>query len=343
MTSIKQQISDLNQSEWDYYAQIGNRELKNPFTNKLSHKRFVKEYFKRSGKNSVLDFINCVPKKELNNDRTKHTNSIFFLGVLIYNKTDLHSDFFENLNTAEYRRFPFLWFLACLFHDFGFDIEDDEKAIVGIDNIEDLKNKYSISNNLLNTKPKETNKILFSLIENYFEYRLKDSKKIDHGIFAGLYFYDRLIKNRKNKSFNNETTLFWGVELEEQYAQVATAIAVHNIWLPKKKYISRYKKYKLDDLIEDFKPIKFKEFPLLYILGIVDTIDPMKTYMRDGISPNVILESIDLEFDGNRVTFRNGTKSVLDFTKMTKNADGLKGWLNVQVDYNKSELNLTLG
>lgn len=342
MKSIKQNISDLKQTDWDYYSEIGNRELENPFTNRISHKRFVERYFKRSGKDALLDFINYVPKRELNNDRTKHTNSIFFLGVLLYNKTNLHSDFFENLNSAEYRRFPFLWFLSCLFHDFGSEIEKDIKTVDGIENLADLKKRYSIDNCLLDTKPKEINKVLFNAIENYFKLRLKSAKKIDHGIFAGLYFYDRLVKIRQTKIQNNEPTLFWGKELEEQYAQVATTIAVHNIWLPKKKNIKEYKKYKLDNLITDFKPIEFKDFPLLYILGIVDTIDPMKNYIRDGFAPNEILESIELEFNGNQVIFKNGNGSKLDFKKMTDSADELKGWLNVGVDYNNSELKLTL-
>jgi hypothetical protein len=302
----------------------------------------VKKYFKRSGKNNVLDFIKYLPNQKLNNNRIKHTNSIFFLGVLIYKKTNLQNDFFDNLNTAEYRRFPFLWFLSCLFHDFGFDIEKDSKAINGIKNISDLKNKYSIDNCLLNTKPKETNKILFASIENYFNYRLNNAKKIDHGIFAGFYFYDRLLKIRQEKILNHETTLFWGKELEEQYAQVATAIAVHNIWLPKEKDFEEYKKYNLDKIITDFKPIEFKDYPLLYILGIVDTIDPMKTYMRDEFTPKEILESIEIEFNENKVVFRNGKKSKLDFKKMTDSAIGLKNWLKVGIEFTDSELKLTL-
>lgn len=342
MKSIKQYIAELKQTDWDYYSEIGNRELENPFTSRLSHKRFVEKYFKRSGKGAVLDFIDYLPKKELNNNRIKHTNSIFFLGVILYNKTNLHSDFFENLNSAEYRRFPFLWFLSCLFHDFGFEIEKNVKTVKGIESLADLKKRYLIDNCLLETKPKEVYKVLFNEIENYFNLRLKSAKKIDHGIFAGLYFYDRLVKIRQTKIPNNETTLFWGKELEEQYAQVATTIAVHNIWLPKKKDIKEYRKYKLDNLIKDFKPIKFNHFPLLYILGIVDTIDPMKNYTRDGFAPNEILESIELGFNGNQVIIKNGNRSKLDFKKMTDSADELKSWLNVGVDYNNSELKLTL-
>lgn len=342
MKSIKQHIAELEQTDWDYYSEIGNRELENPFTNKLSHKRFVEKYFKRSGKGAVLDFINLLPNKELNNNRTKHTNSIFFLGVLLYNKSNLHNDFFENLNSAEYRRFPFLWFLSCLFHDFGFEIEETIKSIEGIQSLADLKKKYSIDNCLLETKPKDISKLLFNEIENYFNLRLKNAKKIDHGIFAGLYFYDRLLKIRQTKIHDNETTLFWGKELEEQYAQVSTTIAVHNIWLPKKKDLNKYKKYNLNKLITNFKPIEFKDFPLLYILGIVDSIDPIKTYMRDGFSPNEILESIEIEFKENEVMIKNGEKSKLPFIKMTKNVESLKGWLNVEVENKNNELKLTL-
>ena len=171
---------------------------------------------------------------------------------------------------------------------------------------------------------------------------MNNAKKIDHGIFAGFYFYDRLLKIRQEKILNHETTLFWGKELEEQYAQVATAIAVHNIWLPKEKDFEEYKKYNLDKIITDFKPIEFKDYPLLYILGIVDTIDPMKTYMRDEFTPKEILESIEIEFNENKVVFRNGKKSKLDFKKMTNSAIGLKNWLKVGIEFTDSELKLTL-
>ena len=78
MNTLKEHISSLKQSDWDYYAEIGNLNLENPFTSRISHKQFVKKYFKRSGKNNVLDFIKYLPYQKLNNNRIKHTNSIFF-------------------------------------------------------------------------------------------------------------------------------------------------------------------------------------------------------------------------------------------------------------------------
>lgn len=342
MKSIKNHISNLNQTDWDYYSEGKTRTLNNPFTSRLSHIRFVSDYFKRSEKESVLEINKLLDSYKLSNNRLKHTNSIFFLGVLIYNNTNLHLNPLKSENTEGNKRFSFLWFLSCLFHDFAFEIENDEKAIEGINNLDDLKKRYSITNCLLETEPKEIYNVLFSVIENYFNYRLKEDKQIDHGILAGLYFFDRLVKNRMIKSEELEKTLFWGKELEEQYSQVATAISVHNIWLPEKINIKKYKDYGLDNLITNYNRIKFTDFPLLYILGIVDTIDPMKTYMRDGIKPNEILENIELQFSENTVTIKNGANSKMDFTKMTGNADKLKIWIDVDVDYNQTELKLTI-
>jgi hypothetical protein len=342
MKSLKKYISELNQPEWDYYADLEYRNLENPFTSRLSHKKFVFNYFKRSGKNEVLEFLDYIPARELDNNRIKHTNSIFFLGILLYNKTNLYNDFFENFNTPEYRRFPFLWFLACLFHDFGFTIENDSMAINGINNLSDLKKKYSIDNCLLHSNPKEVNQTLFNEIENYFNYRINERKVIDHGIFAGLYFFDRLIKIRNKKIQQNDTTLFWGKELEEQYAQIAAAIATHNIWLPKNDQLDIYKKHQLHELINKFKPISFNDFPILYILGIVDTIDPIKIYMREGFKPNEILTHLEFDFYENIVKIKNGNKSNLNFQKMTDSVKGLNYWLNVGIKFNKNELKLEL-
>ncbi|WKN32108.1 hypothetical protein PZB74_01915 [Porifericola rhodea] len=342
MASIKQHISKLNQNEWDYYSEVEYLKLKNPFTSKLSHKKFVEQYFKRSGKNEILNFLEFLPGKKLDNNRTKHTNSIFFLGILLYKETNLNNPFFESLNSSEYRRFPFLWFLTCLFHDFGFTIENDVTAIEGINNLSNLKSKYSIENCLLAVSPINVNSTLFEVIESYFLYSLYERKVIDHGILAGLYFYDRLLKIRRNKILNNEATRFWGEELEDQYAQVAAAIAIHNIWIPTKDNYETYRKYHLEKLIDDYKPINFSDFPLLYILGVVDTIDPLKMYMREGFRPNEILESLDLTFYQDKITFRNGKKSRLDFGKMIDSAYRLEGWLNVGVKDNKREVSLLL-
>ncbi|MDR7131642.1 hypothetical protein J2X69_004006 [Algoriphagus sp. 4150] len=342
MLSLKEHINRIRQEEWDYYSEIGGKNLQNPFTGKIDHFEFLRQFFSRSGKSQVLEIMDFLPNGKLDNNRTKHTNSIFFLGILLYERTNLRSPFFEEENASEYRRFPFLWFLACLFHDFGFTIENDRKSIYGIKNIADLKRKYNIQNCLLDTNPRNVNETLFSLIEPYFDFRLKEHTVIDHGIFAGLFFYDRLKKIRENKFNQRDTDHFWNQELEEQYAQVASAIATHNMWLPGEENFDLYRSYELNRLIDDFKPVKFNDFPLLFLLGIVDTIDPMKLYQQKGFSPDEILRSVYIEFNGESITVMNGQKSRLDFKLLIQKANTLKGWIKADVEFRDSVIEIKL-
>jgi len=342
MKSFKEHIKGLKQSDWDYYFELDHKKLNNPFTQKNFHVNFVKRYFKRSGKSKILDFINILPNRKLDYNRTKHTNSIFFLGVLLYKQTNLQHEYFDDINTAEYKRFPFLWFLSCLFHDFGFTIEKDKKAIEGISNLNDLITLHKIDNYLLNEEPIFMNKTLFGSIENYFNFRLKEHKKIDHGIFAGIYFYDRLTKIRIIKSQEFDDTLFWGEELNEQYAQAANAIATHNIWLAEPENIENYKAYNLDALTTNFEPVSFDNFPLLYILGIVDTIDPIKAFNDYKFPPDYILRNILFEFNGNEFRIKNHENSKLDFNEILKKVKNLDRWLAVDIITYDNEVKLTL-
>lgn len=149
--------------------------------------------------------------------------------------------------------------LTSLFHDYAYQIEKDEASINTILNLNSLKAEFQISNNLIDSRCVGDSAQLLNCCEDYFNYRRQEWNTIDHGIFAGIYLYDRLIKIRKLKSQNNEANLFWGKALEKQYALASSAIAAHNIWIPPKAQIKKYKQYNLESLIK-FKPIKLKIF-----------------------------------------------------------------------------------
>ncbi|MFW5890989.1 MAG: hypothetical protein ACOCUI_02120, partial [bacterium] len=218
MTTLKEHIAQLKQSDWDYYSDLDDKILKNPFNSKMSHNKFVNFYFKRYGKGGLLSILDILPDKKLNNNRLKHSNSIFSLGLLIYYKTNLKHEFFDQLNSPKYKRFPFIWFLTCLLHDFTFTIEKNNTY--NISNIKDLKKKFSIDYCLMNNKPQNINDILFNSIENYFKYKLKIFNEIDHGILGGFLFYDRLTKIRNEKVKKNVNPFFWENNLNEQYAEI---------------------------------------------------------------------------------------------------------------------------
>ena len=135
-------------------------------------------------------------------------------------------------------------------------IEGEFDKFKHIVNIKTLKKELKIRYDLLRYKRIiGISDVLYKNIENYFSYRRFNSKypkKIDHGILAGLFFYDALVRNRisqyNNKNNNNE--LYFGRELNKVYAQAAGVIATHRYVSQTKLIISEYKKFKLEKLSE---------------------------------------------------------------------------------------------
>jgi hypothetical protein len=338
MKTILQHIKDLPRSEWDYYYEINqNKELQNPFLNEnFSHTDFIYSYFKRGGKVEVLDTINS----DFSNIRyPNHINSVFFLGLLVYNNTGLKEKFRLGTNSPGYQTFPFIWFLISLYHDNAYHIEKDTKLIKDNYSLSQLRLNYNIDHYLFETGKSEVSTKLLSCCENYFKYKIEERKAIDHGIFGGLLLFDRLLKIRRRKAEAHEETLFWGEALEKQYKLAASAIATHNIWMPTKNQHELYSSYGLSDLI-DFTPLKFKNFNFLYLLGIVDTIDPIKTFIDDEVSEKYIFENLKMDFNKTSIVFSVIENSKLDFQKLINKCKFFNGWLDVTVCFSNQKLEI---
>lgn len=340
MKSIIEHIKTLPQEDWDYYSDLSEKDLDNPFINEITHKDFIRRYFIRSGKEDVIDQFS-VKIEALKN--ASHTTSIFFLGVILYYNTNLKDKVFKGVNPPGYKVFPFLWFMTSLFHDYAYQYEFDQESQNKILDLESLKKELDIANFLLDIKITGTSKKLFSCCREYFRYRREVMNVVDHGILAGAYLYDRLIKIREAKEAGNNDSLFWEKALEKQYALSSASIATHNIWLPKKEREEQYKAYNLEYLI-NFTPIKIKDFPLLYILGIVDTIDPIKAFIdvKSEIDEKYILENLLVSFKPNSITFINSENSRLDFKKIICKAMNFYGWLDVEISFSKNLLSIKM-
>ena len=75
---------------------------------------------------------------------------------------------------------------------------------------------------------------------------------------------------------------------------------MHNIWSSgeKEEIKEKYKDLGLESLItgeSDIFPISIKDNPLLFLLGLVDTIEPIKTF--NCLEPQYVLENILIDFD----------------------------------------------
>lgn len=328
--------------DWYYYYQISKNEFQNPFDGKITHLSFIENYFQKGGKKQVLhkfDVNNFLP------NNAPHTNSVFFTGIFIYHNTIFKEYLDDSFTDQGYRLFSFVWFLTTLFHDFGYKYEDEFENYKHIIDIETLRKHLKIRHNLLKYKKiKGVHQNLYDSIRKYFLYRRFNSKhrnKIDHGILAGLFFYDALLKNRIEQNANNPNgELYFGKSLNKIYAQVAAVIATHNIWLPNYELNQEYKKFGMDNLV-NMPPVKITESPLLVLLGIIDTIDPVKIY-KNNIDCNNILDEILMSCDDKKIVLEKSSKSNLDFSKITKRASGLNVWLNVTTEISDNKLTISI-
>jgi len=337
--SIISQIHNLSPKDWQYKKE-NNADIINSFKED-DFERFIHNYFVYSGKHLLNEY------SELGSDkRYAHTYSVFFIGILIYKNTNLKNLVFKGWSNKRkgYKLFPFLWFITSLLHDFRFGKEDDKTLEENCDiNRFFVKNDIDLSRNKDLYTSNKAPKHLINSINNYFKYRVSKGK-IDHGISAGFLFYDRLIKNRKEKSELNNDNDFWNIKLEQYYCEAAITIATHNIWLPDpddKRIMKEYKDANLTELIKARKKkqkINYKKFPLLFLLGLVDTIDPVKLY--DCLSPEFVLNNINLRFT------KNGFDMILlnnkmNFNKLLSLKDNLT-WLDVEVEELKEQRRISI-
>ncbi|WP_329806415.1 hypothetical protein [Flavobacterium facile] len=338
MKTILQHIKDLPRSEWDYYYDLGQyNELQNPFLDEdFSHEDFIFRYFKRGGK---VEVFNTIGSDFSNLRYPNHINSVFFLGLLVYNNTGLKEKFRLGNNAPGYQIFPFIWFLISLYHDNAYHIEKDQELIIDNNNLTQLRTNFNIEHYLFENRLCGVSISLMDSCENYFKYRIEESNVIDHGIFGGLLLYDRLLKIRRRKANAHEETLFWGEALEDQYKLAASAIATHNIWMPKKNQHELYSHYGLNDLI-NFTPLKFNDFNFLYLLGIIDTIDPIKTFIDDDVNEKYIFENLKMEFKKSSIVFSVVDNSKLDFQKLINKCNSYVGWLDVKVNFDHMNLEI---
>ncbi len=276
---------------------------------------FIQQYFIAGQKSRLIESI-----YRLSPLRQIHTVSTFFLGLYLYNflKVSSHRKYEPN--------FKYLWFLTCLYHDFGYIIED------GIDRTWTDKIKYDVYKCL--KIPNEL-KIYYDIeiIKRYSEYR----HNIDHGIEGGRKLYDLLKKNyayyREKWAHQNNVEpqddflyngkIWFRKRHEKYYAEAALNIMLHNIWFANDPQMAEeYSKADLGKLIN--KRLRFTySAALLFVLAFADTIEPIKKVKKFGVdnynaSPNgnlnkALLESISISTENNNKLILSFERKLNDY------------------------------
>lgn len=194
---------------------------------------------------------------------------------------------------------------------------------------------------------------------NYLEYcKMTDGiRHYDHGIMGGLWLYDSLMKNYyraywnekgKHRDVNIENFFvdgYWHFYEEQKmiFAYLADCIIAHNMWPASSDNIDIYKRCGLDELIPpSFQKISFEQNPMLFILAIADTIEPIKLFLPTGRMSEVdIWKGIDIFFSKEYIKIKI-LNDRLSYESLLHKVNGLDNWVDVSIVPNKEQREVKL-
>jgi len=318
---------------------------------------FIQKYFKAGGKGKVIAEIRKAFKKYP--ERASHSVSAYMLGLLAYQAYQTRID--AQLTGVSINEFSHIWFLICLYHDYGYFYEKTPDLIK-----DHLCNQ--IFSNIQKIDPKNWNSRYDpDLIEAYFKLR----KKQEHGTIAGALLRKRLNENLdyaisqnrwQDPNNFNWLNLHWSEGHREWYDFAASLIMKHNIWFANsevdnsdqddeckqsnQKSLDIYTgNVQLERLIIDNSGrMTFDENPLLFLLCMIDTIEPEKIGQRINLQTNahitnaMILDIVNLHFIDNNLIIEIEENS--DYNKRLHNdiyisAKRMETWMQLKVSEEK--------
>ena len=85
------------------------------------------------------------------------------------------------------------------------------------------------------------------------------------------------------------------------------------------------------EMLIGIQKVRFLDFPLFYILAVIDTIEPLKIY-KDLKLPDIkILTEICIEFKKDGISLLKQEGSDLDFSRLIDKARSLENWIDIGV------------
>lgn len=202
----------------------------------------------------------------------------------------------------------------------------------------------------------EVKKSYFSEKEviNYYIYRLSEYGVLDHGIVGGYIFFDSIMKfYLESYSKRDQGTIidfekdwrYFCVEQIPLFAYIADCIVSHNIFFPTKDKKEIYKEYSILS-IDKKRKISIRNNPILFLLDLIDTIDPVK-YFESKYKYNTldILKSFDCNFDKDTIILslsKYASVSMQSYKEYTKTIQTMKEWLDIEVSIQEDKLFITI-
>lgn len=286
---------------------------------------FIEKYFDAGGKAELLSDIDCEIKK-LPHYRCNHIVSAFLLGIYVRDFVGINTKKFED--TCVKDPWLYIWFLVCFYHDLGYVYENNSQ-----------NNKYKLFEEFLPQNHSALNSCkqlyYYDLGKRYFQYR-RDSGVIDHGVVGGFRLYSILydVINKKLKKLSHtpelDNRLFFSKELRPMQKEAADAIVRHNMFVANKNQEIEYKQRGMDILIPNESNthlISLKKEPFAFLLGLIDTIEPIKRFQC--ANPMYFLRDFDIHIREGTIQIQAPT--YLNLVDYFRGIDGLDKWLNVKI------------
>lgn len=312
-----------NQRAWNYYS---NQNFSNlPLKSIKESKKFIRDFFRSSGKD-----VNPLNKQidELK-DRAIHIVSAFLLGHYLYETTLLKTKIDReiarlrnSLNLETEVEFPFIWFLVCLFHDLGYNIENGGRL-----RYKTVKKLISVNGEL--NQVSGVPELYSTIYKNYFQYRMKEHCVNDHGITIAHIMYKSLCQIRERADVlpnAGQKKLCWEKDLDRIYNFCAWNVLAHNIWFGKRgnKYDEIvYTQYKIERLLlnkQEYE-INLNQHPFFFLFCLVDAIEPYKKVL-DFES----LSQVELEILNDKIIITSNLKCNCGNAVLAQ-AESLNKWL----------------
>lgn len=317
---------------------------------------FVKKHFKIGQKSEAIVAIfrtEEIEKDYYESERPVHTVSLYLLGLSLNAAFDdaLREYLDKNLcgEFKEWYDFRYTWYLTCLYHDLAFC----EEKVQHESNLQKRIFDYRLQNG-----KKFVTHYNKDILDKYWVMR-----NCDHGIEAGHILFDELYKvyaekfNLENNSEQNElkteNNIVWRKEHLGHFAYIADAIISHNIWLVKdapenEADIRKYREAGLEELIISGEEDRlfFEDAPLLFMLCLLDTIEPTKRFKR---TPEYIMKNISVIYAKEEEKFIIKWEAKLnsedEIVKWKNNITSLTDWMAVTVKeecISKNEITLSI-
>lgn len=335
-----------NQKWWNYYKLKSDQIQSDSDT--MDSDKFIKNFIEVSGKAEISLYKAIEGLKYT--VRPEHIVNTFFLGVYLYNNSrsikeqiNKATDVFRTVlsDHDEQDRFQFIWFLICLFHDLGYNVEFESNSLKSKERKQRIiEIEQEIEKLIKIRKIHGVPPLYENIITKYLKYRNTVFRCIDHGIYAGIRLFWDLCENRSIKEFS-PSKLSYKFGLIEVYHYAACIILAHNIFFAKQGSFEDelYKIHDLDSLI--FEPNKYRislyKHPMFFLFCLVDTIEPIKVFKKDG----ELLKNIFLSYSDNNLTIRSEIKCGCHDTYFSK-VKSLNDWLTPVKELDSQTLEIQL-